>query len=97
MLGMLRDFTQEDRAKYLERLDTLNSNLDKLVNGAPPRFSAEANKSRKVNVARQYLRVREHAITLYGALKERLQISSCPSCLCKVWTIHLFCHNCFLC
>lgn len=84
MFGMLRNFTREDRDQYIERIHRLNINLNMLVNGAPPTVAVEANKLKKVNVARHYQRARKHAIILYGALKERLQISSCP---CKVYTI----------
>ena len=84
MLGILLNFTQEHREQYLKRIEKLNSNLHQLVNGTA---AVEAHKSRKVNVARQFQRVREHATTLYGALKEKLQISSCP---CEVCTVDLF-------
>ena len=97
MFGMLRNFTREDRDQYIERIHRLNINLNMLVNGAPPTVAVEANKLKKVNVARHYQRARKHAIILYGALKERLQISSCT---CEVCTVHLLYHdtlNHFLC
>lgn len=87
MFTMLRHFRKEDRKQYIDRIHRLNSNLDKLVNGVPQPPAVEVNKQQGVNVAEHYQRVRRHAIILYGALKERLQISS--SCLCKVCTVHL--------
>lgn len=83
MFIMLRHFKRKDREQCIERIHRLNSNLNMLVNGAA---ALEANKLRK-DVARHYQRVRKHAIILYSALKERLQISSCQ---CKVCTVHLF-------
>ena len=82
---ILQHFTKEDREQYIERIHRLNFNLDKLVNGALHTAVAEANKPPKVNVAVHYQRVRNHAIILYGAIKERLS-----GCLCKVCTVHLF-------
>lgn len=86
MFIMLRHFKSKDRKQCIERIHRLNFNLDKLVNGAQKAAALEANKLRK-DVARHYQRVRKHAIILYSALKERLQISSCQ---CKVCTVHLF-------
>lgn len=82
MFTMLQNFSKADREQYIERIHRLNFNLDKLVKGAPV---AEANKPPKVNVAVHYQRVRNHAIILYGAIKERLS-----GCLCKVCTVYLF-------
>lgn len=83
MFGMLRNFTKEDREQYIERIHRLNFNLDKLVNGAPQTAAVAKNESlNEVNFAGYYQQVRNHAINLYDALKERLQISSCH---CKVY------------
>ena len=84
MFGMLRNFTVEYREQCIERLHRLNFNLDKLVNAAPQRAAvAKSGSPKEVNLAGYYQRVRNHAINLYDALKERLQISSCH---CKVYT-----------
>ena len=80
MFTILRHFIKEDREKCIERIRRLNSDLDKLVNGAPPIAVIEPQK---LDAAKHYQRVRKRAVTLYGALKERLQITSC---LCKVCT-----------
>ena len=86
MFTMIRYFRKEDRNQYIDRIHRLNSNLDKLVNGIPQPPAVEVNKQQGGNVAEHYQRVRRHAIILYGALKERLQVSSC---LCKVCRVHL--------
>ena len=80
---MLKYFRKEDREHCIERIHRLNFNLDKLVNGAPIIAAVEVDEPQRASVARHYQRVRNHAITLYGALKERLQVSSC---LCEVCT-----------
>ena len=77
---MLLHFKTEDRRQCVERIHRLNTNLGKLVNGAPQTVTVGKNKPQTVNIG-HYKQVRRHAIFLYGALKERLQISSC---LCKV-------------
>ena len=79
-------FQKGDRVETIERIHRINTNLNRLVNGAPQTPTVKADKLQK-DVTRNYQRVRKHAMTLYGALKDRLQISSC---LCKVRTIHLF-------
>ena len=80
---MLRDFTQEDRKFYIERIHRLNSNLHKLVTGASQKAIV------RVDVAVHYQRIREQAIILYDSLKEKLKISRCH---CKVCAVHLFYH-----
>ena len=82
MVRILRDFTQGDCEQYINRMDKLNSDLDKLLNGAPQTAVVEVNNLRRVDVAKHYQRVREHAITLHGALEEKLQIPSCPCEVC---------------
>ena len=89
MFTMLRYFKTEDRQQCVERIHRLNFNLDKLVNGAPQTAAVGKNKLRTVNIG-HYQQVRRHAIILYGALKERLQISSC---LCKVCSLIRPCEN----
>lgn len=82
---MLRDFTQEDRKSYIERINRLNSNLFKLVIGAPRKQKAIV----KADVAVHYQRIREQAMILYDSLKEKLKISHCH---CKVCAVDLFYH-----
>ena len=80
MFIMFQHFKKKDRDECIERIHRINTNLGRLVNGAPQTPTVKANKLQK-DVTRHYQRVRKHAVILYGALKERLQISSC---LCKV-------------
>lgn len=84
MYTMLKHFKKKDREQYIERIHRLNDNLHKLVVGAP-QTTVEVNKHRK-GVAGHFQQVRKHAITLYGALKEKLQSSTCH---CTVCNIHL--------
>ena len=92
MFIMLRHFKKRDREDYIDRIHRLNSNLHKLVIGAPQTAADEVNKVRK-DVVGHYQRVRKHAISLYDALKERSQTSSCP---CQVCAVHLYYHR-FIC
>ena len=89
MVTMLKHFKKTDCEQCLERINRLNSNLGRLVNGAPQIAAVEASQFQKDAVG-HYQRVRKQAIILYGALKERLQISSCT---CEVCTVHLLYHN----
>lgn len=90
MLSILKSFNQVDRKECMDRIDKLNSNLYKLVNGAPQTTAVESTIPHAANVTGHYQRVRNHAMILYDALKEKLQGTSC---LCKV-CVHrlLFCH-----
>lgn len=91
MFTMLKHFSKEDRDQWIDRIHRLNSSLYKLVNGAPPITAVETNIPHAANVARHYQRVRNHAMTLYGALKEKLQVTSCR---CKVCMHHLYTMQC---
>lgn len=86
---MFQHFQKKDRDETTERIIRITTNLDRLVNGALQTPTVKADKLQK-DATRNYQRVRKHAMTLYGALKDRLQISSCR---CKVCTIHLFYHK----
>lgn len=80
MFISLWHFGAKEREQRIERIHRLNQNLSMIVNGAPPQGTVEG-KPRK-GVAGQYQRVRNHAITLYGALKEKFQTSSCSCNVC---------------
>ena len=77
---MFRHFGASDRQRCIERVHRLNENLATIVNGAPPLGTVE--DKRQKGVAGQYRRVRNHASTLYGALKEKFQTSSCSCNVC---------------
>ena len=80
MYIMFQRFQKNDRVETIVRIHRINTNLNRLVTQTP---IVKVDKL----VTRNYQRVRKHAMTVYGALKDRLQISSC---LCKVCTIYLF-------
>lgn len=86
MLLAFRDFAPEDLQKQIDEINRLNSNLDKLVHGVPATLIPEF-KQCGTDIPEQYKQVRNHAVTIFRILKEKLQSST--SCPCKVcWRTH---------
>ena len=87
MFIMFLHFKKKDRDECIDRIHRINTNLQRIMNGAPQTATVKANKLQK-EVTRHYQRVRTHAIILYEALREGLRMSRCP---CKVCTfVRLF-------
>lgn len=86
MFIMFQHFKKKTRDECIDRIHRINTNLERIMNGAPQTSTVKANKLQK-DVTRHYQRVRTHAIILYEALSEGLRMSRCP---CKVHTsVHL--------
>ena len=86
MFSMVKNFSREDRKECIDHIHRLNSSLYKLVNGAPPTTAVESTIPHAAIVTGHYHRVRDHAVSLYGALKEKLQGTSCHCAVC----VHCF-------
>lgn len=70
------------RDEQLVRIRNLNHDLDKLVNGSVrPAISKPSSKSDSAAASRYYKSVRDHAMSLYGVLKEKFQA---PICVCDL-------------
>ena len=49
MFRMLQHFTKEDREQYIECIQRMNVNLDKLLNGTQETAAVEDRKSTRLN------------------------------------------------
>lgn len=74
---------EEYRKTQLGRIEKMNADIDKLVNGSPRPIAPQGvpSKVTAAAAAEYYKRVRDSAVSLYGVLKDRFQA---PGCSCQL-------------
>ena len=74
MLQFTFSLTEEYRVEQLALIRLYNMQFRELVNGAQ---SLVVTETKSMSVAKRYRRVRDHAISTYNVLREKLEALTC--------------------